>query len=764
MACRLGRYVGHQQYRCAYPIQKSMVFDKNILRNTFFFDRHLIGGKPLLTVRNKSTNSLFVTFSDHQNASFKEMFPMNSMKQHMLTLKLDKLLQVHHLKCKCHRCTRVAFFSTIPEEALDAVESESTMSDTSIAGNHSIVDTVDTVLSTSSTGATDSDSQSDPGMAIDNESPPSSSQNTFEDLPNLHPVTKEAIRSMNIITMTEIQAKTWEAAISGRDVLGRSRTGSGKTLAFLVPALERILRSHTQTDKNKIKMLIISPTRELAHQIYSTTLLLTNKFGKNNNTQPIHCQVMYGGTPKIQDIQKMQKNIPTIVTSTPGRLLDHLKTTTIHGNTSFVQYIKDIDVLVLDEMDLLLDMGFRDDVQNILSFLSNSSSTSSTNNKQRQTLLFSATLPHGVKDVIRRYIRRDHVVVDCIQDSDPSSHTVSTVEQSHVILPPDKIVAGTVQTILQLMKSNMQHKIIVFFPTTSQVTYYSAVFNNGLGRRVIEIHSGISQGARTNRSDNFRHSKTASVLFTSDVSARGVDYPNVTHVLQVGAASNRETYIHRLGRTGRAGKSGQGIILLLPDEVDFIRRDLHDINIPMNSMLQNLLKMEVDGSDLENHMNRIHDLTNKSPDMKKAATDVYRNLFGYYAQRFKAMNVRNFEEALVGLVNGFAKQAGLNEMPLLPSKIVSQYRLSQHPALNVQRQWDTGSRNFDVGRGNRFSGGGRGRGGGDGFGGFRGRGNGGGRSGNYFGNFGQTRNEPPNGSMSVSTSPLPSSTDWHGYV
>lgn len=371
---------------------------------------------------------------------------------------------------------------------------------------------------------------------------------------------------MNIENMTEIQHKTFQASVSGaHDVLGRSRTGSGKTLAFLVPSLERILRNHANSldeSKNKVKMLIISPTRELAHQIYTATMSLTDKLGKSSGSKPMHCQVMYGGTQKKLDIQKMQKNVPSIITSTPGRLLDHLKTTRVHGATPFTEYIKDIDVLVLDEMDLLLDMGFREDIQSIFQYFESSKRAATA--PPRQTLLFSATLPAGVKDVLRKFVRPKYVVVDCIQDDDPSSHTVSTIEQSHVILPPNKMIAGVVQTILELMNSNKQHKIIVFFPTTSQVSYFSNVFRSALGRSVIEIHSGISQGARTNRSDNFRHSKTGCVLFTSDVSARGVDYPDVTHVVQVGAAMSRETYIHRLGRTGRAGKSGQGIIILLP--------------------------------------------------------------------------------------------------------------------------------------------------------------------------------------------------------
>lgn len=547
----------------------------------------------------------------------------------------------------------------------------------------------------------------------------------FENLADLHPTTKAALKAQGITTMTEIQAKTWAAAITGQDVLGRSRTGSGKTLAFVLPALERILRNHDKKDGNnkKIQMLIISPTRELAHQIYDATQKLTARFGKGDNTSNspvISCQVVYGGVSKHQDIQQMQRNMPTILTATPGRLLDHLESSAINGEP-FRDCLKDIQVLVLDEMDRLLDMGFRQDIESVLHQLSKASA-----NHQRQTLLFSATMPRGVNEMIKMFVRRDHAVVDCIQNDDPSSHTVNTVEQSYVILPPDKLVTGVVQTILHLMKSDNQHKIIVFFPTTSQVAYFSSLFNTGLGRRVLEIHSRISQGTRMNTSDRFRHAKTAAVLFTSDVSARGVDYPDVTHVLQVGVASDRETYIHRLGRTGRAGKSGQGLLLLMQAETACLRRDLKDINIPANNKLQNLIDADSSGSsELEGDMRRLQQVTGAGSKLEKHAEQVYSSLFGYYIQRFKTLNVRNPEDTIVEFVNGFASQAGLKELPSISLKLARQYGVDRHPALNIRRDWDTGGRNFDVGRKQGGGGGssfdGRG-GGGGGFGGRQGGG------------------------------------------
>jgi len=193
-------------------------------------------------------------------------------------------------------------------------------------------------------------------------------------------------------------------------------------------------------------------------------------------------------------------------------------------------------------------MGFREDVRQLLTYLPPKHS--------RQTLLFSATVPPSVQEMIDECVKSERVLVDCIQEDDPNTHVVNTVEQSHAIIPKDKLVWGIASTILDIMDNNERHKILVFFPTTSQVSYFSALFNKGLGRRVLEIHSRKNQDVRSNTSDRFRQAQQA-VMFTSDVSARGVDYPDVTHVIQIGTARDRETYIHRLGRTGRAGKAGK---------------------------------------------------------------------------------------------------------------------------------------------------------------------------------------------------------------
>jgi ATP-dependent RNA helicase MSS116 len=163
----------------------------------------------------------------------------------------------------------------------------------------------------------------------------------FSDLENLHPTTANLLASEGFETMTEIQARTWEVALSGKDVIGRARTGTGKTLAFLLPSLERVLQSKTE---GELSILCISPTRELASQIGEQARMLTKAH------QNASSAVVFGGVSKRQDIRTMQNRMPTILTATPGRLLDHLQTTTV-GRTKFKDSVQGVQILILDEMD-----------------------------------------------------------------------------------------------------------------------------------------------------------------------------------------------------------------------------------------------------------------------------------------------------------------------------------------------------------------------------------------------------------------------------
>jgi len=528
----------------------------------------------------------------------------------------------------------------------------------------------------------------------------------FANLEHLHHKTLNTLTQQGITSMTEIQARTYDAVIQGKDVVGRSRTGSGKTLAFLLPTLERIIQQgHTREDgEDGVRILVISPTRELATQIHTTAEGLVKPYQKVGAS----CQVMFGGTARGGDLILMDRRLPTILTATPGRLIDHLESSKLRDRgIHFADAVKNIDVLILDEMDRLLDMGFRDEIQKIVHYL--------PPKHRRQTLLFSATVPPTVQKQIQRFLAPNYKFIDCIQDDDPNSHVVNTVEQSYVVLPPTKLVTGVVQLIEKLMQHQSSNdgngtskKLMVFFNTTAQVEFYMNLFKkNGGTHRVMEIHSKISQNERSKTSQRFRKVSTG-ILFTSDVSARGVDYPNVTHVVQVGSATNRETYIHRLGRTGRAGKSGTGILVLNEQEVEpVLRRELTGIQIPANQELQDIINEATTPAWMTRALNYDDEDDDDDNSMKDRAIYCYQSLIGFYFLHFKNLGIRHHLETVVDMITAFADQAGLKEPPALRVKVAQQYGLLKHPKINVEPRSSGGGRG---GRGDGRSRGGLGRG------------------------------------------------------
>ena len=244
--------------------------------------------------------------------------------------------------------------------------------------------------------------------------------------------------------------------------------------------------------------------------------------------------------------------------ATPGRLIDHFETSGLQPRCA------NLKVLVLDEADQLLEMGFKPAVDRILSFIP----------RERQTLLFSATVPQQVRNIAANALRPGYAYVDCVGEED--SATNLQVKQWLTIAPLDDHLILLVQLINMHQQQEPNHKVMCFFPT-ARSTQLAAELFEALGKPVTEIHSRKSQGHRTKAADQFRASKCA-VMMSSDVTARGMDFPDVTLVIQVGLPSSKEQYIHRLGRTARAGKTGEGLLLLAPHE-EFFARQLRDLPI-----------------------------------------------------------------------------------------------------------------------------------------------------------------------------------------
>ena len=390
------------------------------------------------------------------------------------------------------------------------------------------------------------------------------SNQKFNDRTDISPNIKRAITEvMGLSQMTEIQSQTYRAVISGDCVLGRARTGTGKTLAFLLPTIERLLAAPLDLyiPGQSIGCIIVAPTRELAIQIADQAEQLLTYYSEMN----VAC--IYGGTKIQRDYRLLSGGntgrMPAILVATPGRLLEHLE-----NNSRIIQYgssrqtkFRDIidktQIVILDEADRLFE-GFYKDTTKILSFLPRSA--------KRQTLLFSATLPQRLKVFLRDTMKINFTNIDCVADKDNdvgrasktgdtpkdrkdtsiSSATANSadkktgetnirVDQTFWELESmDEYITALVSLIYDTIQTEENYKIIVFFPASKLVRFFSQFFNQGLGMtEVLEIHSRMSQSSRQKASSKFRASTSNSILFTSDVSQRGVDYPDVSHVIQV---------------------------------------------------------------------------------------------------------------------------------------------------------------------------------------------------------------------------------------
>lgn len=504
-------------------------------------------------------------------------------------------------------------------------------------------------------------------------------QDRFAALP-IEASLKQAIaQELKYETMTTVQSKSIPVALTGNDVLVKARTGTGKTLAFLTPAFHRSLQS--PVSRTRTAVLAISPTRELAQQIADEATVLLS------HTNGAHAQVVFGGTPIRKDYTQLRsKGAPFLLVATPGRLLDHLT----NPASGFKDALSSLSVLILDEADHLLDMGFRQEIEKVMREL--------PRNSPRQTLLFSATMPADVRSIAQLVLRPDYATIDCVG---AAKNTHEHVHQSVFVSPIESQLAVLAFTLDQLVKTPA-FKIIVFFTTARLTQFFAEVFNH-MGKPVLEIHSRKSQGHRTKMSDRFR-TQSNIVMFTSDVTARGLDYPDVTSVIQVGLPSDKNQYVHRIGRTARAGKVGNGV-LLLADFERFFLNQIKEIPIEVES---------VPSETLDQYQPLVEEAVRKLPNLTKGSA--YQSWLGYYNSNLKKLGWSKDE--LVERANFWARSVcGEAEPPQLLARTVGKMGLKGTPGLRIDRSGGGGGGRQGGGRG----GGGRGHGGGRGGGIERGR-------------------------------------------
>jgi superfamily II DNA/RNA helicase len=370
---------------------------------------------------------------------------------------------------------------------------------------------------------------------------------SFEAL-GLHPAIVSAVTAAGYTKPTPVQEQAVPAGIAGRDLLVSSQTGSGKTAAFMLPALHKLAsvepsaagRTPAQSAQSakargerprytpaQPKMLVLTPTRELALQVTTAT----EKYG--TQMRRIRAVSILGGMPYPKQMQLLSRN-PEILVATPGRLIDHMES----GKIDFSQ----LEMLVLDEADRMLDMGFIEDIEKIIA------ATPAT----RQTMLFSATLDGMVGNMARR-ITKDPMV---IQIASASARHENIVQRVHFC---DDL--GHKNRLLDhLLRDETLDQAVVFTATKRDADTIADRLNIA-GFAAAALHGDMHQGARNRTLDSLRRGQVK-VLVATDVAARGIDVPNITHVVNYDLPKFPEDYVHRIGRTGRAGRNGLAVSLV----------------------------------------------------------------------------------------------------------------------------------------------------------------------------------------------------------
>jgi ATP-dependent RNA helicase DeaD len=348
------------------------------------------------------------------------------------------------------------------------------------------------------------------------------------------------LTSNGLIEPTPIQERTIPILLTGKDIIAQAQTGTGKTLAFVLPILERV-----DPNKENVQALIITPTRELALQITAEVKKLTA------HLEEVNVLAVYGGQDVEQQMKKLRGAIH-IVIGTPGRLLDHLRRGTIQ--------LSDVSMLVLDEADQMLHMGFLAEVEDIIQ------ETSSN----RQTMLFSATMPQEIRSLANRFMRKP-------EDIRVRSTRITVEDIRQIVV---ETTDRAKQAALRSMINEYRPFLAIIFCRTKR---RAKTLNEALkehGYECDELHGDLSQAKREQVMKRFREAKMQ-LLVATDVAARGLDVEGVTHVFNYDIPHDVESYIHRIGRTGRAGGKGLAITLVAPKDRMYLEMIEKGINLSL---------------------------------------------------------------------------------------------------------------------------------------------------------------------------------------
>lgn len=344
----------------------------------------------------------------------------------------------------------------------------------------------------------------------------------------LEPKVLQAITELGFEESTPIQDKAIPIAMTGTDLIGQAQTGTGKTAAFGIPLINKI-----PTSEERIVALIMTPTRELAIQV-------AEEIGKLSRFKGIRSLPIYGGQEIGRQIRALKKR-PQIIIGTPGRLLDHINRKTIR--------LDDVQTVILDEADEMLDMGFMDDIQSILKQVP----------EERHTMLFSATMPVNIQKLAQQFLKNpQHISVM------PKEITAPLIEQCYIEVHERQ----KFEALSRLLDMESPELAIIFGRTKRRVDELSEALQKR-GYTADGLHGDLSQNQRDSVMRKFRDG-SIDVLVATDVAARGLDVSGVTHVINFDLPQDPESYVHRIGRTGRAGKEGTAWSFVTPRETDHL--------------------------------------------------------------------------------------------------------------------------------------------------------------------------------------------------
>lgn len=359
----------------------------------------------------------------------------------------------------------------------------------------------------------------------------------------LHDFLQQSLDRLGITRPTPVQSQAIPAILQGQDIIGRSQTGTGKTLAYLLPVLQQI-----DLTRNELQALVLAPTRELARQIADTAALLAGETG-------IEVALIQGGVDINRQIRRLRRN-PQIVVGTPGRVLDLINRESLSSNTA--------RHLVIDEADMMMEMGFREDIERIML----------KSKKNIQIMLFAATLPPQVQEMARAFMKHP-----CHIEINPKERSVPAIE--NVFFKARN--GGKEELLVQLVKLYNPFLGIVFVRKKEQVDDVVTHLRQA-GFEAEGLHGDMQRGQRQQVMSRFREAKSQ-LLVATDIASRGLDVEAVTHVFNFNLPVSVDQYIHRTGRSGRAGETGTAVNLIIAAEEETLRHIEAKLGRPFKEMM-----------------------------------------------------------------------------------------------------------------------------------------------------------------------------------